>query len=63
MLSSSEIRVLLAQHKLRQADVAPKAGMGESRMSRLLNDRTKPRDGELERIAEAIRAELERRPA
>jgi transcriptional regulator with XRE-family HTH domain len=59
-MSTAEIRILLAQHRLRQADVAPKAGICESRLSRLLNDRIKPRQGELERIAKIIQAEMSR---
>ena len=60
-MSISEIRVLLAQHLIRQADVAFQANISESRLCRILRNRIRPREGELERITEIIRGEVERK--
>jgi len=42
-----------------QADIAVEAGLSESRLSRILNGRVKPRDSERERLAHVLGLSVE----
>jgi len=50
----SPLKVLIVSRGLVQADVAQQAGMTESRLSRIINRRTEPREYEVKHLAHAL---------
>jgi len=50
----SPLKIEIIRRGLYQGDVAQEAHISESRLSRILNGRTKPRDYELKNLAKAL---------
>ena len=62
MRKVSPLKLEIVRRGLVQADVAKAAHMGESRLSRILNDRVQPADHELSNLAKALGISREELP-
>ena len=51
---TSPIKLAIVEQGLIQADVATEAGLGESRLSRIVNGRVQPTDVEISRLAKVL---------
>lgn len=62
MRNVSPLKLEIVRRGLVQADVAQAAHMSESRLSRILGGRSRPRDYELKNIAQALGIRREELP-
>ena len=63
MRKPSKLKVEIFQRGLVQADVAQKAHMSESRLSRIINGRARARDFERKNLAQALGMSRDELPA
>ncbi len=61
MRHTSPLKMEIVRRGLLQADVAQAVGISESRLSRILNGRTTPRDYELKHLSQVLGLEQEAR--